>query len=215
MFNLSFNLASILLVFTFLMSYKGFRDSSFFNAYCFSVSGLKSGQWYRLLTSGFLHVGWWHLLVNGLTFYFFAPTILTIFGTVGFLGLYLFSLLTGNLLTYFYYHKEYYYTAVGASGAISGIVFSSLVFNPSMKLYILPLPFPIPAPLFGLGFLGYSMVGILRNSDRIGHAAHIGGGIGGILITFLFYPSLLRENPLLWVFLSVIFLALFVIKKLR
>ncbi|MEL0272888.1 MAG: rhomboid family intramembrane serine protease [Flavobacteriaceae bacterium] len=179
------------------------------------MSGLKSGQWYRLLTSGFLHVGWWHLLVNGLTFYFFAPSILSIFGTVGFLGLYLFSLLTGNLLTYFYYHKEYYYTAVGASGAISGVVFSSLIFDPSMKLYILPLPFPIPAPLFGLGFLGYSMVGILRNSDRIGHAAHMGGGIGGILFTFLFYPSLLRENPLLWVFLSVIFLALFVIKKLR
>ena len=215
MFNLSFDLSSILLVLTFLMSYKGFRDSSFFNAYCFSISGLKSGQLYRLLTSGFLHVGWWHLLVNGLTFYFFAPSILSIIGTVGFLGLYLFSLLTGNLLTYFYYHKEYSYTAVGASGAISGIVFSSLVFNPSMKLYILPLPFPIPAPLFGLGFLGYSMIGILRNSDRIGHAAHIGGGIGGILMTFLFYPSLLRENPLLWVFLSVIFLALLVIKKLR
>ena len=197
------------------MSYKGFRDSLFFNTYCFSVSGLKSGQWYRLLTSGFLHVGWWHLLVNGLTFYFFAPSILSIIGTVGFLGLYLFSLLTGNLLTYFYYHKEYSYTAVGASGAISGIVFSSLVFNTLMKLYILPRPFPFPAPLFGLGFLGYSMIGILRNSDRIGHAAHIGGGIGGILMTFLFYPSLLRENPLLWVFLSVIFLALLVIKKLR
>ena len=212
---MSLDLTTVLLVFTFLMSYRGFRDSSFFNAYCFSISGLKSGQWYRLLTSGFLHVGWWHLLVNGFTFYFFASTILTIFGTVGFLGLYLFSLLMGNLLTYFYYHKESYYTAVGASGAISGIVFSSLVFNPLMKLYILPLPFPIPAPLFGLGFLGYSMVGILRNSDRIGHAAHIGGGIGGILFTFLFYPSLLRENPLLWVFLSVIFLALLVIKKLR
>jgi membrane associated rhomboid family serine protease len=84
-----------------------------------------------------------------------------------------------------------------------------------MKLYILPLPFPIPAPLFGLGFLLYSMVGVLRNSDRIGHAAHMGGGIGGTLITFLFYPSLLRENPLLWVFLSLIFLALFVIKKLK
>ena len=212
---MSLDLTTVLLVFTFVMSYKGFRDSSFFNAYCFSISGLKSGQWYRLLTSGFLHVGWWHLLVNGFTFYFFASTILTIFGTVGFLGLYLFSLLMGNLLTYFYYHKESYYTAVGASGAISGIVFSSLVFNPLMKLYILPLPFPIPAPLFGLGFLGYSMVGILRNSDRIGHAAHIGGGIGGILMTFLFFPSLLRENPLLWVFLSVIFLALLVIKKLR
>ena len=215
MFHLSLNLVTILLVFTFLMSYKGFKDSSFFNAYCFSVSGLKSGQWYRLLTSGFLHIGWWHLLVNGLTFYFFAPSIHSIFGSIGFIGLYLFSLLTGNLLTYFYYHKEYYYTAVGASGAISGIVFSSLVFNPSMKLYILPLPFPIPAPLFGLGFLGYSMIGILRNSDRIGHAAHIGGGIGGILITFLFYPYLLRENPLLWVFLSIIFLALLVIKKWR
>ena len=212
---MSLDLTTTLLVFTFLMSYKGFKDSLFFNTYCFSVSGLKSGQWYRLLTSGFLHVGWWHLLVNGLTFYFFAPSILSIIGTVGFLGLYLFSLLTGNLLTYFYYHKEYSYTAVGASGAISGIVFSSLVFNPLMKLYILPLPFPIPAPLFGLGFLGYSMIGILRNSDRIGHAAHIGGGIGGILMTFLFYPSLLRENPLLWVFLSVIFLALLVIKKLR
>jgi len=212
---LSLDLTTTLLVFTFLMSYKGFKDSLFFNTYCFSVSGLKSGQWYRLLTSGFLHVGWWHLLVNGLTFYFFAPSILSIIGTVGFLGLYLFSLLTGNLLTYFYYHKEYSYTAVGASGAISGIVFSSLVFNPLMKLYIFPLPFPIPAPLFGLGFLGYSMIGILRNSDRIGHAAHIGGGIGGILMTFLFYPSLLRENPLLWVFLSVIFLALLVIKKLR
>jgi len=197
------------------MSYKGIKNSSFFNAYCFSVSGLKLGQWYRLLTSGFLHVGWWHLLVNGLTFYFFAPSILSIFGTLGFLGLYLFSLLTGNLLTYFFYNKEYYYTSVGASGAISGIVFSSLVFNPSMKLYILPIPFAIPAPLFGLGFLLYSMVGIVRNSDRIGHAAHMGGGIGGILFTLLFYPSLLQENPLLWVFLSVIFLAFLIIKTLR
>ncbi len=213
--NLSINLTTTLLILIFLTSYRGFKDVTFFNAYCFSISGLKSGQWYRVITSGFLHVGWWHLLVNAFTFYFFAPLILAILETHLFIGLYLFSLIAGNLLTYFYYNGENSYTAVGASGAISGIVFSSLIFDPSLKLFLLPIPFPIPAPLFGLGFIVYSIIGIIRNADRIGHSAHIGGGLGGMIYTLFFYPYLLQENAILWIFLPLIIIALYLIKKWR
>ena len=132
-----------LLIITIGVSLWGFRSASFFDRYSFSISGVARMQWWRFVTSAFLHVGTWHLLVNGLTLYFFAPTVTPYFKGLLFIGLYLISLLIGNLTTFLLYAKQPHYTAVGASGAVSGIVFSSLLVNPGIELYILSKVEPV------------------------------------------------------------------------
>lgn len=197
-----------LLIITIGVSLWGFRSASFFDRYSFTISGIARRQWWRFVTSAFLHVGTWHLLVNGLTLYFFAPTVTPYFKGLLFIGLYLISLLIGNLTTFLLYAKQPHYTAVGASGAVSGIVFSSLLVNPGIELYILPIPIPIPGPFFGGAYLLYSLYGIFKNNDRIGHAAHFGGSIGGVLYTLAFYPYLFTNNAKVWILLFVVLLAL-------
>lgn len=207
MFQLGQTAYIFILIITIGVSLRGFRSSSFFDRYSFTIAAVVRGEWWRFITSGFLHVGTWHLLVNGLTFYFFAPAVTPYFSGPLFVGLYICSLLFGNFATYVFYFKQPYYTAVGASGAVSGIVFSSLLVNPGIQLYILPIPIPIPGPFFGGAYLLYSLYGIFKNNDRIGHAAHFGGSIGGVLYTLAFYPYLFSDNSRVWILLFVVLLA--------
>jgi len=188
---------TLLLVLIALISLKGFNDEEWFNRYTFSINAIRSGQWYRMLSSGFLHVGYWHLIVNGISYYFFAPTVYALLGGWKFFLVFLLSLIFGNLFTLWVHRNDSYYSAVGASGAVSGIVYSSILLYPGMQLMIMPIPLPIPAPLFGFGFLMYSVYGMYKNNDGIGHAAHFGGAIGGFLLTALLRPGTLFSNPLL------------------
>ena len=188
---------TLLLVLIALISLKGFNDEEWFNRYTFSINAIRSGQWYRMLSSGFLHVGYWHLIVNGISYYFFAPTVYALLGGWKFFLVFLLSLIFGNLFTLWVHRNDSYYSAVGASGAVSGIVYSSILLYPGMQLMIMPIPLPIPAPLFGFGFLMYSVYGMYKKNDGIGHEAHFGGAIGGFLLTALLRPGTLFSNPLL------------------
>lgn len=196
-----------------MISFKGLNDRDWFERYSFRIYEIQKGQWYRMITSGFLHVGFWHLLVNGISYYFFAPTVYQLLGGVAFFVLFFVGLLTGNLLTLWVHQNEPYYSAVGASGAVSGIVYASILLYPGMQLMIMPIPLPIPAPLFGFGFLLYSVYGLYKNNDRIGHAAHFGGAIGGFLLTALLKPSLVLNNASLTLVLIIpLILFLWVVK---
>ena len=184
----------ILLGIIVLISYRAFKDPLLFNQLKFNVRAVQLGEYYRLLTAGFIHVDYNHLFFNGFTLFIFGGNALYGLGTVNFILLYMVSLLMGNGLAYYYHKSNPYYTAVGASGAIMGIVYSSILMFPEMKLAIIFFPIPFPAYVFGVGYLTYTLFGIKSQNDGIGHTAHFGGAIGGIICTLVFDPFVLEKS---------------------
>lgn len=195
-----------------LVSMKGFKDRVFFERYKFQVGPVLKGDKLPMLTSGFLHVDVSHLLFNMLTLYFFADPVIDYLGVPKFLAVYFGSLLAGSLFALNFHKKEPYYSAVGASGAVMGIVYSAILLNPTMSLYLFFIPIPIPAYVFGVGYLLYSMFGMKNQWGNIGHSAHIGGAIGGYLLTILMYPSVLSEHTFMVLILAVPIVLMFIFK---
>jgi membrane associated rhomboid family serine protease len=183
--------ASVLLAATALVSLLGlFAAPALIRAAAFRPYALvRKAQYWRLLSSGFVHANFSHLLFNLLTFYFFAFTLERRIGTVAFVALYGLGLLIGNLSTYVRHRNEPDYVTVGASGAVSAVLFASIVYFPTMRLYIFPLPVPIPALLFAVLYLGYSYYQSRQAGDQVNHDAHIGGALTGLGFVAVAEPS--------------------------
>lgn len=194
-----------------LMSFKGFKDLSFFEQYKFQIASLKSGEKLRMLSCGFLHVNTTHLFVNMLTLYFFAGTVIAYVGQIGFVLIYFGSLLIGNILSYLFHKNETYYSAVGASGAVIGVLYAAILLQPDMMLGLFFI-IPIPAYVFGIGYLLYSIWGMKSRNDSIGHDAHFGGAMGGFIFTILLVPSVLTNHLFMVILLAIPILLLFVLK---
>ena len=197
-----------------LVSLKGFNDVSFFERYKFGIGAIKAGQKERMLTSGFLHVDISHLFMNMFTLFFFADVVINWFGPTKFIGIYFISLIAGSLLALFFHKDEPYYSAVGASGAVTGILYAAILLQPDMRLGILFIPIPLPAYVLGIGYLLYSIYGMKKRLGNIGHTAHFGGAIGGYVITLLFKPDLLVTDTLMVVLLAIPIAILFAMEKL-
>ncbi|MDO7611930.1 MAG: rhomboid family intramembrane serine protease, partial [Flavobacteriaceae bacterium] len=120
-----------------LVSFKGFNDSSFFDRFKFQVKPIQQGDYKRLFTSGFLHVDANHLIFNLFTFYFFSDVIVQLLGPVALLITYTISLFLGSYFGLFIHKKEPYYSAVGASGAVTGVLYAAIYLMPEMRLGIL------------------------------------------------------------------------------
>ena len=197
-----------------LVSIKGFNDTSFFERYKFGIGAIKAGQKERMATSGFLHVDFAHLLFNMITLYFFADRVIHWFGPGKFLAIYFISLLAGSLLALFFHKDEPYYSAVGASGAVTGILYAAILLEPGMSLYLMFIPIPIPAYVLGIGYLLYSIYGMKKRLGNIGHTAHFGGAIGGFATSLLFKPDLLFTETLMVVLLAIPIILLFIMEKM-
>ncbi|WP_427874522.1 rhomboid family intramembrane serine protease [Flavobacterium sp. MMS24-S5] len=196
-----------------VISYKGFNDLYFFRKYEFHVGSIRSGEQIRMLSSGFLHVDMMHLIFNMLTLYFFAPVVLNWLGNFSFILVYFGSLIFGSLLTMLFHKNDYSYRAVGASGAVTGVLYSAILLQPDMMLGIF-FVIPMPAYIFGILYLLYSIYGMKAKNDNIGHTAHFGGAIGGYLITLIKMPSLLTDHTLMVILLAIPILILFGMAKL-
>jgi membrane associated rhomboid family serine protease len=196
-----------------LMSYKGFNDLSFFRKYEFHIGSIRSGEQVRMLSSGFLHVDMAHLIFNMLTLYFFAPVVMGYLGEFSFVLIYFASLIFGSLLTIVFHKNDYSYRAVGASGAVTGVLYSAILLKPDMMLGIFFI-IPMPAYLFGILYLLYSIYGMKAKNDNIGHTAHFGGAMGGYLITLVMNPQLLFDHTLMVVLLAIPIAILFVMEKM-
>ncbi len=192
----------IIIIANILFSKKGFDDYSFLDKYKFQVGRVKGNEKIRMLTSGFLHVDWMHLILNMYVLYTFGNIVITILGTVPFLVIYLGSLLAGSLYTLQFHSNEPYYSAVGASGAVSGIVYSSILLFPDMQLALF-FAIPMPGYVFALGYLLYSIYGMKKQLGNIGHAAHLGGAIGGFALTLLLNPILFTTNRTFVILLAI------------
>jgi membrane associated rhomboid family serine protease len=206
----------MLIVANVLVSMKGFKEYSFLDRYKFQVGKILSGEKIRTLTSGFLHVDWMHLGFNMYALYLFVDIVARVLGISSFLIIYFGSLLAGSLYSLQYHKNESYYSAVGASGAVSGIVYASILLYPAMELYLFFIPIPIPGYIFGVGYLLYSIYGMKKQLGNTGHSAHLGGSIGGFVLTLLLYPSVFSTNMMLVIALGIpIVLLLFFGEKLR
>ena len=193
-----------------LISFKGFNDESFFRKYQFHIGSIRAGEQIRMISSGFLHGDISHLFFNMFTLFSLSAVVINHFGIISFLLIYFGSLIFGSLLTLSLHKDDYNYTAIGASGAVIGIVYSAILIDPWMRIYI---PIPIFGFVFGIGYLLYSIYGMKAKNDNIGHTAHFGGAIGGYLITLIKEPSMLTDNLLMVGLLAIPIVLLFVLTK--
>ncbi|MDP5231174.1 MAG: rhomboid family intramembrane serine protease [Cellulophaga sp.] len=196
-----------------LVSLKGFNDNTFFERYKFQVKAIEIGQKDRMFTSGFLHVDLSHLFFNMFTLFFFAPVVIQWLNPIQFVLIYVVSLAAGSLLAMVFHKNEPYYSAVGASGAVTGILYAAILLEPQMRLGFMFIPIPVPAYVFGIGYLLYSIYGMKSRIGNIGHSAHFGGAIGGYVSTLIFFPSLLETDLLMVGLLAIPIIVLFVLQK--
>ena len=160
----------------------------------YSVS--RGSRIYSMITSGLIHRDWMHLLMNMLSYFFFAFPLERTFasasswGHIQFGMLYVVSLILSDMGSIIKHKNDFWYNSLGASGAVCAVVFSYILFYPLTKMLILPIPIPIPAVLYGFLFLGYCMYATNHSQDSINHDAHFLGAIAGVLITIILYPSI-------------------------
>lgn len=187
----------ITIVITVIISLIGFQNASAFEKYKFNVSSIKYKKEYiRFLSAGFLHADWGHLFFNMLTLYFFGPIVLEVFNVSGFLLIYLCSIILGNLFSFYLYQKQGWYSAIGASGGVSGVLFAAIAVYPQIGIGILFIPIPIPGYIFGALYFAYSVYMMLnpRLNDNIGHAAHLGGAAFGLIYAVATEPEVAFSN---------------------
>lgn len=199
------NIIILIIAITAIISFAIPNGSLNFEKYKFNVGAiLHRKEYIRLLSSGFLHADIMHLVFNMMTLYFFGPVILKGFGTVGFLIIYIASILLGNIFSLYIYKNQSWYSAIGASGGVSGILFSAIAVVPDIGIYFFFIPIPIPGYIFGLLYFGYSVYSMLnpRMNDNIGHAAHLGGAFFGLVYSIAIYPQLAMSNALFLLIMS-------------
>lgn len=176
-----------------------------------SYDVLRQKQIERMLTTALVHTDWWHFLFNVYSFYTFGRNIELIYGTNTLLLIYLSSILGGSLLSLMIYRKENY-RSLGASGGVCGVIFASIFLLPGGSIMMFPIPFGIPAYAYAIGFLVFSFVGQRRQIGNIGHTAHLGGAIIGLLVATALYPRLVLAAP--WMFVVVLGLSVTILMVL-
>ena len=197
---MNITLTMILVIMTGIISFQAFNNMSMKAKLMFRPASVKEfGEWYRFLTHGFVHADFTHLFINLFVLYQFGEYIelsfISLFGgllgRLFFLLVYLGAVIAGALPSYIKHQDNGYYSALGASGGTSGIVFAYILFNP-WAWFLFP---PLPALLFGVGYLWYSSYMAKRGGDNIGHDAHLWGAVWGLVLTlvlfFLFRPEVL------------------------
>ena len=182
---------------TVIFSYQGLQNKAFFDKYSFNIEGvLKYKEYYRLISSGFLHGSWWHLLFNLYALFSFGETLEMVIGSTNFLFIYFVSLIGGNILSLYIHRFDSQYSAIGASGAVCGIIFASIVIFPNMEIGMFLMPFSLSSWMYGLLFVLISIYGIKSRMSNIGHDAHLGGALLGMLVAVGLYPESLQANYL-------------------
>lgn len=181
--------ASIIFLFTVVTSLYAFSNPDIYGKFMLHPYSVTRGQRvYSIITSGLIHQDWGHLFFNMFTYYFFAFRLETIIGHWQFAVLYLVSLALSDLSTILKHKDHFWYNSLGASGAISAVLFSYILFDPTTRLYIMFIPIGIPAVLFGVLYLIYSAYSS-KQSSHINHDAHFYGALSGLIITIILYPG--------------------------
>lgn len=190
------SLTLVLVIVTVLVSIGAFTNSRMTDDLIFYPPAISSrGQWYRFITHGFIHADAAHLIFNMLAFWSFGEglervfTFDCVFGNRGkllYLLLYFSALFMASFPDYLRYKHSYHFRSLGASGAVSAVVFSMILFFPQTPVGIIFLPLRIPGWIFGLVYLGISVYLDKRGGGNVNHSAHFWGAAYGMVITVLY-----------------------------
>ncbi len=183
--------ASFIFVITILTSLLSFYNEDLYGKMMLHPYSVSKGKYlYTLITSGLIHKDWMHLF-NMLSFYFFAFSLEGIIGHWQFALLYTLSLILSDLPSVQKHKGDFWYHSLGASGAISAVIFSFILFQPMTMMMIMPIPFHIPAIIFGVLYLVYCTYSSKYSQDAINHDAHLFGALSGLIITICLYPKVI------------------------
>jgi len=207
--------ATVLLILTGLITFQGLRRSEYQGRYAFDIDGILLGKEYdRMFSSGFLHADWIHFAFNMIALLSFATTLESVLGVPKLILLYFGSLLGGSLLSLYVHRNHSDYRAVGASGAVSGIVFASIILFPDQGISFIGIPIEFPRWLIASLFIVVSIWGIKTGGGNIGHDAHLGGAFAGILLAMALAPDLAFKNT--WIIaLTLVPIGLFIFLIIR
>jgi membrane associated rhomboid family serine protease len=192
----------ILILITSLVSILCFTGTLNINALKFNAYNVwHRNQWYRMLSYGLVHGGWGHLFFNMLTLYFFGTVVERYFqsafghtsGIILYVVLYVSAIAVSTVGDLLKYRNDYGYSAVGASGAVSAVLFASILFAPKMGIYIYLIPIPVPGYIFAPLYLLYCWYMAKRNMDNIGHTAHFWGAVYGLLFPLVCRPDIFHH----------------------
>lgn len=160
----------------------------------------RRGQYYRLLTSGFLHADWGHLIFNMFTLYAFGSFIEQVFaylfgasGTLYLIGFYVAGIVVSSFPTFLKHRDNPGYNSLGASGGVSAVLFAAILFRPLTPIYLFFIPIGIPGFIFGALYLAYSYYEARRGYGRINHDAHFYGALFGVVFMIAVYPAVLPQ----------------------
>lgn len=190
----------IIIAVTFLVSILCFTGTLSFERMVFNAYAIRHRkEWYRMLSHGLVHGGWAHLIFNMITLYCFGRVLEEYFtaffgetsGTILYVVLYVSAIAVSSIADLVKYKDDINYNAVGASGAVSAILFATILFEPEMGIYIFPIPFPIPAVIFAPLYLLYCWWAAKKQMDNIGHTAHFWGALYGFLFPQVLKPGLI------------------------
>ena len=180
----------IIIIINVAFSLMAFGNIRIFEKLKFRIGDIIGNKEYgRILSSAFIHGSYMHLFLNMYVFHSFSKALGYFVTVPEFLAIYFVSLIIGNLLPLFIHRKDYNYSAVGASGAVSGILYASIYFMPFGKIGIIFIPFGIDSWMFGFLYLVYTVWAAKKGTDNIGHDAHFGGAVIGLLIAFMIKPE--------------------------
>lgn len=186
---------AIVLLLTAVATLAAFQNDRLYERWMFKPREILAGrQFDRMLTSGFIHADWPHFIFNGYSFYSFGETIEIIYGAKILLLVHFASILGGSMLSLLI-HRNEDYRAVGASGGVCGVIFASIFLLPGGGIRPLMFPIHIPAYIYAIAFLLFSFIGLRRQIGNVGHDAHLGGAIIGLLVATALYPSVVLAEP--------------------
>ena len=188
----------IIIIITAIISFAAFQNEEAFYKLCFWPTKVWYDKEYiRILSGGFLHANVPHLLFNMMSLYFFGPYVEVYFdmlfpgaGKTVYIVFYVLAVVVANLPDLYQNKDNQYFRAVGASGAVSAVIFASILFSPLTSIYIFLIPIGIPAFIFGGLYLAYSAYMSRQQSDNIGHLAHFSGAIFGFVFPLVSHPEL-------------------------
>ena len=190
---MTFNITLVIVAVTVLVSWRAFNDPRLLDRLILWPPAVERHKQYdRLLTHGFIHADWMHLLFNMITLFSFGGAVERAFvewiGPAGYVGFYLSAIVVAMLPTYLRHRHDARYRSLGASGGVSAVLFAFILFDPWSKLIIFPIPLPIPAILFAVLYVGYSIWMDRRGGGNVNHSAHLWGAAYGVAFTLMLEP---------------------------
>ncbi len=193
---MEFTITIVIIIITALISFTSFNNEKITNDLIFWPPMIKEKhQYYRFITSGFIHADIAHLAFNMITLYFFGRAMELFFiakiGKIGFLLFYIAGIIVSEIPSYIRHRNNYHYRSLGASGAVTAVLFSFILLAPWQTLYVFFLP--VPAIIFAALYVGYSIYMDRKGGDNVNHSAHLWGAVWGVAFTILMEPNVLSH----------------------